>query len=290
MSEKLNYILGIKTDGTQTAKEFDKVAESVRKVDSAAGGAASAFEGFGRRILAILGPLAVFREITGTIDRFGRIADDAKRAGVSAEKFQAWSFALGEAGIDPSAIFAANRTLARQQTDVLEATRAGKTTDAGQAFARLGITPDVLGAVNREQLLEIVATQAAKGPTEGPAASQLVNDLQMLIGRDADSLLAAFRDGFVESVRSAVDRGLVLPEADVAALDTAGDMIARAALRARVLEAQALVGVGRGAAANTFAGLDSLPVYAETGSSAQRLEQAVRNGTRDIVTALNEKL
>jgi len=285
---KLEYILGVRTDGTQSAREIDRVSDSVKRLDQHADGVGNTFAGLAKRLTAILGPLAVFRELTGTFNRFGKIADDAKRAGVSAEKFQAWSQALQESGIQPEAVFTANRTLTRQQVAAMEASRGGKTTDVTEAFRRLGIPMEYVQTAGREQLLETVAMQAAKGPTEGPAASQLSSDLQTLLGRDADSLLSAFRDGFLDKVRTAAEQGLILRESDVAVIDEAGDKLARAALRARVVEARAIAGVASG---NVLDAAANGPYrFGPTLSDVRALEEAVRRGNSEVVKKLDEKL
>lgn len=280
----VQYLIKIDADGRAAISQTAAVGDAIEKLDRRA---ASAGAGIGRMVSAfagLFGVRAVLGEITATIGQFGRVADEAKRAGVSVEKFQEWSYALRQSGIEPSALFSARKTLATAQTEAL----AKPDSEAAMAFQRIGVTRDQLGTMNSEQLIDLMSTLVPKLGTEGAAGSANLAAFRSLMGRESDALMGVFRDGFGSDVKRARESGLILPERDVALLDRYDDQIAALRLRGRVEEARVISRVGSGRALEAAAA--GAGRFGPSPDDIRRLEETVRRGNEKVVETLEKKL
>jgi hypothetical protein len=147
-------------------------------------------------------------------DYAGMIGDLSKRTGISTSSLQEWDYAAKQSGADLGNVTAAVRNLQVNQTQALRGSKAEVA-----AFAALGISLDDLKKKGSEELFLALAQNIGKA---APSAQQTANVLTVL-GRSADALLPAFRDGFADAAASARDLGIVIDEEVIGSLDELGD-------------------------------------------------------------------
>jgi hypothetical protein len=221
----IEYLFKISADGKAALAETAKVTTALGGIQREAGGAENALGNMFSRLARTLGPitltLKLIDSVFGAISRYSAISDQAQRAGVSAEKFQSWSYALKQSGVEPTSVFTAKRVLGKMQTEAIEKPDG----EAARTFASLGISAQMLKGMGTESLLEALSVVAQTAPTSGPEASKFNTVMTSLLGRDADSLVGAFREGFITRVGEAKSKGLVLSEESVAKLDRTGDKL-----------------------------------------------------------------
>lgn len=223
----IEYLFRINADGKAALAETARITNALGTVERGATGTERALGSMFTRLATTLAPitlvLKLISSIFGAISRYSSISDQAQRAGVSAEKFQSWSYALKQSGVEPTSVFTAKRMLGKMQTEAIETPEG----EAAKTFASLGITPKMLQGMGTESLLEALSVVAQGAPTAGPEAAKFNTVMTSLLGRDADALVGAFREGFIGRVAEAKSKGLVLSEASVAKLDRMGDTMDR---------------------------------------------------------------
>lgn len=142
-----------------------------------------------------------------------KVGDLSQRLGVSTDAIQEWDYALRQNGstIDNAATFfkklAVNRQAALQGND-----------EQIKSFERLGVTIDNL----KNKRLEDIGLQISK-VFEGADPQVFIADLVKVGGKGADELVAAFRNGFEEIVKSAKGIGVVIDDDTIEKLKEVDD-------------------------------------------------------------------
>lgn len=213
-----DYLVRILFSGQQATSEAKKVRDSVGSIENAARSAV-------RYLGGIVGTGALISYAKQTISWASAMGDLAKRTGVSVEKLQEWGYAADLAGASQNDITAALRRLAIAQ---VEASEAGKGT-AFEAFQRFGLALAEIKGLRTEELFERISV-AIKGMA--PSA-QVTTDTVELMGRSADNLLPAFREGFGAAAEEARKLGLIIDKEDIEAIKRLDDTITMMKVRSR---------------------------------------------------------
>ncbi len=193
------------------------IGKSVNELNNFASTAAS-------RLGALFGAGGLARYAKQTIDFASRFNDSAKKLGVGVEFLQEAAFAAKQTGAQMSDVEQALKRLQIAQVAAL-----GGKQDALGAFGRLGVSKEALQNSSVETLFKTIAENVHKAQ---PSAQQLSDTIE-LMGRSADSLLPAFREGFNDLQKVFQDAGLALDRELVEKLDSAGDRLEFFGLRIR---------------------------------------------------------
>lgn len=169
------------------------------------------------RLMRAFAAVALIRGVDQKTARAGQIRDESNALGMDIETFQKADFAAQQSAASIDDVAKATKRLAVSSIDALRGSK-----DVLEAYQRFGITAEMLSNLKSEpgDLLFLLADLVQKGvnPTD-------LGDIQKIAGRSAGNLLPAFRAGFAESGRDAVDRGVIIPEHQVRELAAAGDEI-----------------------------------------------------------------
>lgn len=158
-----------------------------------------------------IGLIAATKQV---VDYGGRIADMSKRVEVGTDAIQEFEHAARLSGASLEDVGAAFRGLARARNDALDGDD-GKLT----AFSNFGLDKAALQAQSLEQIFRRIAQTFG---TTDFGADELALIMEVL-GRSGDSLLPAFKNGFMEAADEARNLGLVINGEVIDALDKAGD-------------------------------------------------------------------
>lgn len=210
-----DFFIRIRAD----AQQFGQViTNTVNQLNSKLTGAVqSRFAGF-------FGAGALAYSAKSILDYASQFNDSAKKLGVGVEFLQEAAFAAKQTGASFGAVEDALKRL-----QIAQAAALGGRGPQTEAFGRLGVTLADLKSKNVEQIFTQIAANVQKA---NPSAQQLA-DTVALLGRSADDLLPAFREGFGEAQSQARELGLVINRDLIQRLDDAGDRAAAFGLRFR---------------------------------------------------------
>lgn len=149
-------------------------------------------------------PGAIARAAAETVALSGRLSDAAKKADVSAESLQRWSF-TGKASVDQ--IAAAIVQLKNRMVETPE------------AFDLLGLRAEKLRDMNMDQVFELVGQRLLeiRDPAQQTAAAMDV------LGKSGADMLPLLKNGLLGSADAAERLGAVMSDKTVGANDALGD-------------------------------------------------------------------
>ncbi len=179
-------------------------------------------------LAAGFGAAAIAMKAKSVIDYAHEIRNMSDRVGVGVEQLQAFEFAAKQTGATLDDVAMAIKRLSVSQANAM----AGNKEDI-ESFARMAVTLDDLKTKTPEEIFR----QIAKHMEKSSLTAREMTDMIKLMGRGADSLVPAFRQGFSALVDEAKDLGLVLKE-DVV------DRLADAAEQAVIVSQKLLVAFG----------------------------------------------
>jgi len=151
-----------------------------------------------RRFIAIGSMTSFVRSTAAAADD---MVDLAKRTGASLQTLQEFAFAAKQSGSSLQEFTSALKFLARAQVDAL----AGND-GAVAAFQRFGVSLADLRKMEADELLKAIA----RAVQSMGATSQVTADMLEVMGRGADTLLPAFRDGLDQLAQQAHEAGTVI--------------------------------------------------------------------------------
>jgi hypothetical protein len=163
-----------------------------------------------------------------------RFADSSAKLGVGVQFLQAASYAAQQTGASFGDVELALKRLSVAQANAL----AGKKPDL-ESFTRFGVTLDDLKSKSIDQLFLQIATHVQTTAH----SSQTLSDVLNLMGRSADSILPAMKQGFADLAAEAEKLGLILGPETIHTLDTLGDRLQALALRLAAIFGPVLVHV-----------------------------------------------
>jgi hypothetical protein len=183
-------------------------------------------------LAGLVGVSAIVTGAKNIMDFAGRIQDLSDKLGVGTSDLQAFAYAAEMTGSNLEDVATALKRIALSKTTAL----AGNVEDLA-AYGRFKIGKSQLAGMSSGQILSTVLDQM-KGVG---ASSQQMADTINLLGRSADTLIPAAREGFTDLTESAVKLGYVIDEGTIKKLDDTGDAIAQLGWKIRTDLAPALV-------------------------------------------------
>jgi hypothetical protein len=201
-----SLLIRIKADGAGVAKGVSAATGHFSKLDQAA-------RGIGRRVTAAAGAWFGLEQIKKTVEFGARMDDLSQRMGVGTEALQAWDYAAQKGGATIEDVAGSYKKMQIAQIKAL----AGDEQQI-EAFGRLGVTAADLKAKKPEQLFEQLGATIGKMPH----SAQLVADMVEVFGKQGDTILPIFRDGFADAAEEARKLGVVIQDDTIkklAALD-----------------------------------------------------------------------
>jgi hypothetical protein len=225
----LEYLIGIRADGKQAERAAKGVEKALGGVDRAAGLVNNALSmigvGFGAQQLGSM--------VMRTVEWGGRIKDLSAQLNISAENVQAWDYAAKQSGASIEEIAGSMKFLQLSMVEAL----ANPNANSRSFFASLGYDVQKLKAARPDQVFESIARAVG----QLPPSAKLTADLVDILGRGAERLVPAFRDGFAEASQAAYDMGLVLDGSIISRLDDIGDKIDQFKTKANAVVGENLV-------------------------------------------------
>lgn len=155
-----------------------------------------------------------FGAVQGVVDNASAISDNSKKAGVSAEEYQKWTYAAGLAGVEQEKLTA---LMVKQQTSFANATDGAKT--QAEAYKKLKI--NIEGMTSGDAFNAVLRALAeTKDETE---RNSIANDIFGKSYADLVPLLSEGADGMDKLKQEASDLGGVMSDETVEAGDKLGD-------------------------------------------------------------------
>lgn len=155
-----------------------------------------------------------FGAVQGVVDNASAISDNSKKAGVSAEEYQKWTYAAGLAGVEQEKLTA---LMVKQQTSFANATDGAKT--QAEAYEKLKI--NIQGMTSGDAFNAVLRALAeTKDETE---RNSIANDIFGKSYADLVPLLSEGADGMDKLKQEASDLGGVMTDETVEAGDKLGD-------------------------------------------------------------------
>ncbi len=150
-----------------------------------------------------------------TIEYGERVADLAKKYGMSTDAVQAWDYALKQNGSSIEAAGGMFGKLAASRDKALHGDE-----KAIAAYKKLGVSIDDLKSKRLEDLGEQIAQAFEHGDPQA-----LINDLRTVGGKGAGAMVAAFRTGFTDLLHEAKGAGVIIDHEVILKLKHAGDSL-----------------------------------------------------------------
>lgn len=223
----------------------------VDKATSVMSKIATSFQGF----LGLKMTQYVVQAARASLAYVGAIKDASDATGLSTGNFQALSVAASQNGVKMDMLTQALMRVRDLQSSV------GTDERAQKAFAKLGLSISEVAKLSPDQLLKRIATELSKtGDVSaafdlfGRGAGRMLSTLKELHAADWEGLQGKYKN-------------LIISEADIKAIDEAGDTLDRFAIKLKALGANAIVGVMKGP--GTLATLLSPERMAETMREAE---------------------
>lgn len=207
-----DFLIRFRADGKQAEGEAAAVNRSLQNIERTGARMGKAFAGaFAVRQIADM--------VRATVEWGGKINDAASKTGVAAESLQAFNYAAEQSGANLQDITQALKFLSKAMVEA----SANPKGDIASTFERLGVATKDLATSKPEQLFRYLAAAFQLLPDN----AQSTADALKLMGRGADNLLPAFRDGFGAAVEQAKTLGIVVQDDIIKRLDDMGDRMAR---------------------------------------------------------------
>lgn len=208
----IEYLIGIHADGKQVAGEANRAAKALGGIESVAAR-------LGPRLGMLFGVGTAAAFIKNTLKMGSEIKTAAEKTGITVEAIQQFKFAAEQSDATLEQVTNGIRFLSRAMA---EAAEVGKG-DAVDAFKRFGVSLEDIRRLTPDQLFLRLAAAIEKMP----ASARLTADAMTLLGRGADNLFPAFRNGFAAAAQEATELGIVLSKDVIEKLDDAGDSMER---------------------------------------------------------------
>jgi len=207
----LDYILGIRMDGKQAIGEANRVEKSI-------GGIGSSI----KSVIGFFGAGFIARGLTRQINEMANwgseIENLSKRMDVSADKVQEWQYAAAQTGTTIEALANGMRFVQQRMTEAEDGM-----SEATDAFTFFRFSVADLQKMRPEVVLEEIARRFK----EMPASARKTDAAITLLGRSADQLFTAFREGLSASILEARQLGIVVEEDTIKRLDAAADKLVK---------------------------------------------------------------
>ena len=182
-------------------------------------------------IAGAFGVAAITAATKATIDYGGHISDLADRLNVSTDALQEFDFAARIAGANVDTFTGFLEKLGSARDDALEGNE-----DIIRSFNRLGVSLEDLKTKRIEDITRQIGRSVQSGNSQ-----DLIGALKDVGGKSAGQLIPTFKLGLDEAAKQARDSGAIISEADIFALDEAGDKLAVMAHTLKVQLAPAIV-------------------------------------------------
>jgi len=224
----LDYILGIKMDGKQAVGEANRVEGSLSQIGSAV-----------KKISGLFGAAFIARGLARTykeITDFGsEVQNLSKRMDVSTDKVQEWQYAAAQTGTTIEALANGMRFVQQRMTEAEDGM-----SEATAAFDFFRFSVADLQKMRPEQVLEEIASRFQAMP----ASARKTDAAITLLGRSADQLFVAFREGFKAATEEARKFNLVMDQDTIKQLDAAADKLVTFQQQWKFLMAETVTGAG----------------------------------------------
>ena len=196
--------------------EASKAAAGVDKLSRATEKSSGFFSNLLNRYLGpeALGA-ALKKAAVDTFEYANRVWDLSSRLGVSTDALQRWLYAASQSGAEASDVEAAFRTLQMTMTN------AASSNEIAQSYVRLGFTLRELQTLSPEQVFQKLSDTLATGTLD----ARRFTDVMKVMGRSAEKLVPAFREGFGDAGREFDRLKLGMSAELLAKLDEAGDKL-----------------------------------------------------------------
>jgi hypothetical protein len=176
------------------------------------------FSNLGNRLGGYLSIAGISLYVRSQIRLASSINDSAAKARVGTELFQAFKYAAEQNGSSVEDVSSALRALAINQTEA-----ANKTGEHRLAFNRLGISINDLKSKRVDELFLMISQNIMNGT----GSTQSFSDMLKVLGRNAESLFPAFREGFADAIQEAKDLKIIIADDIIQTLDEANDSFDR---------------------------------------------------------------
>ena len=279
----IQYILRIDADGRAAISEASKVERSLEGIEKRGADATSGIERFVKGFFGLYAIRTVLNEIKSVIEYFGSMTDQAHKAGVDVERWQAWVYAAKQSGESADTVAVSARYVKQAQADAAEAVKSRKSTDATRAFEAMGMDPSVASKQETGALLEDIAR---KLPTLDKNTQTSV--AQTMFGRNWDSMVSVINDGFMANVDKARSSGLVATESVANQMDKLGDMAETARLKARVMEANSIDYMTRSGKTGWMSGMGSMGMEGTVAVQNMTPVEVTSKDIKDLKTTIEK--
>jgi hypothetical protein len=199
-----DLVIKLALDGKGVSKGADQVVKEINKIGKEVKGMVAGFVGFE----------ALKRGGEKVIEYASKINDAATKTGASTKALQEFDYAAAQSGASLEDV-----TSALKKMQVAQVAALGGDEGKQNAFARLGVSLADLKSKNPEELFRQMAV-ALK--SIAPSA-QVTADVIETMGKSADVLLPAFREGFSEAADRAKELGLIIDDDIIKKLDDMAD-------------------------------------------------------------------
>lgn len=203
----------IQLDGSQWNSGLD---QAKRKADKWSAETAGMIKG---RLVSAFAVGAILSNMDAIFNKAATIRDESAKIGVDPETFQELDYAARQSGASIDDVGRAVKRLATAQQDAIRGSE-----KQAEAFARYGLTVDMLKRAAPEKLLALIAEQTQKGVN----ATQELADLQTLMGRGGPELIPTFKAGLSGAMAEARQIGPTFTGEQVEDLGRTADDITRA--------------------------------------------------------------
>ncbi len=256
----------ISLDGSSWEAGMKQVSGGLKKL----GGE---FAGIKNLIAGAFTLTAIIDQTKAIVDYGSKIHDLSTRTGISTDALQEFDYAAKQTGSSLDAFVGALRRMTVSQVNAAKADG-----DLREGFQALGVSLSDLQSKNPEQLFRQIAEKIR---TSDLNANQLAAIIQVM-GRSADEILPAMKEGFTDMADEAHKIGAVLEEDVINKLDEAGDAMVRAGAKMKPVWANIATG-----AANAVVWLQRMVQLTGLGGVAA---YAKLTGNKELFQAAQEEI
>jgi len=182
------------------------------------------------QFVAFFGTAAVAAAIKSVVDYGGKINDLSNRTFQSKTELQEFDYIAQQTGTSLEAFVNAEKKLAVAQQDALRGSK-----EQAELFEKFGFTMADLERLNPHQIFMLMSEAIRKSSLSGESMNAVIK----LMGRSANELIPAMKEGFDGMIDRAHRLGLILSDEVITKLDEVGDRMNEAKLRMRAPAASA---------------------------------------------------
>lgn len=200
----IEYLIKILLDGKEAASEANRAGRAISELDTTV-------MRVGKSILGMFALDRIKESVVQTIEWADAMNDAAKKVGIASEQMQLFNLAAKQTGTDIASITQAMKFLAQ---NMAEATNK-ETSEAALAFQQLRVSMDQVRGLRPDQMFLVLSERVRLLPDSVQKTSAALT----LLGRTAQDLFPAMREGFAEATKKAKELHAVVSEADMEALE-----------------------------------------------------------------------